>query len=96
MSREQRILELLQKMNPSLIELKNESQKHAGHVAHLGPSGFTGETHYKLLIVADVFNTMSRIDRQRMVNDVLKDEFQTGLHAFEMKIYTTEEYSKLG
>ena len=67
------------------MELKNDSQKHAGHVEHLGSAGFTGETHYKLVIESPVFLGTSRIDRQRMVMDLLKDEFANGLHALEIK-----------
>jgi stress-induced morphogen len=92
MNREQRILQLLQNLNPVFVDLKNDSHKHASHVEHLGSAGFTGETHYKLMIVSEQFENLSRIDRQRKINDLLKDEFQTGLHAFEMKIYSVDEY----
>ena len=94
-TREERIKNLLKKLNPVHMELKNESAKHANHVEHLGSAGFTGETHYKLVIVSDIFQGKSRIDRQRLVNDLLADEFKTGLHAFEMKIYTPDEYKSL-
>lgn len=93
-SRESRILNVLKVLNPTFIELKNDSQKHASHVEHLGSAGFTGETHYKLIIVSEIFFGLSRIDRQRKINDLLKDEFLTGLHAFEMKIYSPSEYIK--
>ncbi len=93
MNRQSRILQLLQILNPTFVDLKNESQKHAGHAEHLGSAGFTGETHYKLTIVSDVFLNLSRIERQRKINDLLKEEFQTGLHAFEMKIYSVAEYT---
>lgn len=93
-NRQERILNLLKAFNPTFLELKNESQKHAGHAEHLGSAGFTGETHYKLTIVSEVFSDISRIDRQRKINDLLKEEFLAGLHAFEMKIYSPSEYNK--
>jgi BolA protein len=91
MNREYRILEILKKLKPSQIDLKNESAKHAGHAEHLGSAGFTGETHYKLMIKSPLFLGVSRIDRQRMVMDLLKDEFKTGLHALEIKATATDE-----
>ncbi len=94
MNREQRILEKLKTLEPTFLELKNDSAKHAGHTEHLGGAGFTGETHYKLTLVSDVFQGLSRIERQRKVNDLLVEEFKTGLHAFEMKTLTIDEYKK--
>lgn len=91
MNRDARILEILKKLNPSQLDLKNESAKHAGHAEHLGSAGFTGETHYKLVIKSPLFLGVSRIDRQRMVMDLLKDEFKSGLHALEIKATSTEE-----
>lgn len=85
MNREQRILDLMKKLEPTKLELFNDSQKHAGHTQHLGGAGFTGETHYRLVIESPLFTSASRIDRQRMVMDLLKDEFNSGLHALEIK-----------
>ncbi len=84
-ARDQRILELLKTLNPIHIQLENDSQKHAGHAHHLGAAGFTGDTHYKLTVTSDFFVGKSRIDRQRMIMDLLKFEFQNGLHALEIK-----------
>lgn len=84
-SRDERILGLMKSLNPVQIQLQNDSQKHAGHAHHLGSAGFTGDTHYKLSITSDLFVGKSRIDRQRMVMDLLKTEFQNGLHALEIK-----------
>ncbi len=94
MKRDQRILEILQKLEPQHIELINDSQKHAGHTQHLGGAGFTGETHYKLTLVSVLFENISRIDRQRMIMNLLKEEFATGLHALEIKAMSPDEVSK--
>lgn len=91
MSREQRMLQALQVLKPIQIELKNDSEKHSGHTHHLGGAGFTGETHYKLTLVSPLFDGVSRIDRQRMVMDLLKEEFNTGLHALEIKAKASNE-----
>lgn len=91
-NRESRILKLLEKLSPIKIELKNDSQKHASHSQHLGDQAHSGETHYHLLIVSDQFNSLSRIERHRLVNECLKEEFKTGLHALEMKTISLDEY----
>ena len=83
-NRDERILKAMGSLNPIKLELKNDSQKHAGHAHHLGGAGFTGDTHYKLIIVSPLFEGQSRIDRQRMIMDLLKVEFSSGLHALEI------------
>ncbi len=90
-SRDERILGLMQQLAPLKVELTNDSHKHAGHTQHLGSAGFTGDTHYKIVIISSEFSGLSRIDRQRKVLDLLKDEFKSGLHAFEIKALSPEE-----
>lgn len=84
--RSQRIPELLQSLSPVHLELENESDHHAG------PPG--RESHFKLLLVSPVFEGLSRIDRQRKVNDLLKLEFSAGLHALTQRLLTPTEWNK--
>jgi stress-induced morphogen len=91
MSRDERIIEAMKSLTPAKLELMNDSQKHAGHTQHLGGAGFTGDTHYKLIIVSPFFEGQSRIDRQRMVMNLLKEEFKSGLHALEIKAKAPSE-----
>ena len=91
MNRAERILDLMKQLAPTKLELVNDSEKHAGHTEHLGGAGFTGETHYRLVIESALFTGRSRIDRQRMVLDLLKNEFNSGLHALEIKARAPDE-----
>lgn len=77
---------LTESLAPVELEILNESHMHS-----VPPNS---ETHFKLLIVSDSFEGKSRIDRQRMVNDLLKDELQNGLHALTQKTLTTQEWEK--
>lgn len=90
MNRDERIKNILQQLNPVIIELQNDSAKHANHAGHMGVEP-TGETHYKIKIIADAFKGLSRVDRQRKVYDLLRAEFNSGLHALELKTLTLEE-----
>ena len=82
MSLETRMREkLVAALHPSRLDLVNESHLHAGH----GSSPETGESHFRVLIVADAFNGKSRVERHRIVNDVLRDELQDGVHALAIK-----------
>lgn len=90
-NRDQRILELMKDLKPTVLDLANDSHKHAGHTEHLGSAGFTGDTHYKLTIVSPLFEGQSRVDRQRMIMNLLKDEFKNGLHALEIKAKAPSE-----
>lgn len=83
MNRQQRITTILKEaFNPVSLEVIDESAKHAGH-----QPGFKGEggTHLKIKIVAQAFIDMSRVERHRAVNDELKGEFDTGLHALTIE-----------
>ena len=67
--------------SPTALEVVDDSHKHAGH-AGARPEG---ETHYTVIITAAAFEGLSRIARQRAVMDVLKPEFDSGLHALSIK-----------
>lgn len=85
-SRAQRIQDQLKTLNSVHFELENESDQHSG------PKG--RETHFKLLIVSSVFENQSRVDRQRQIFDLLKNEMQTGLHALSIRALTPQEWEQ--
>jgi len=68
-------------LRPSRLDLVNESHLHAGHQSSPG----TGESHFRVLIVSDVFTGKSRVERHRVVNDLLSDELKGGVHALAIK-----------
>ena len=86
-SLERKIAEAL---SPKALEIIDESHLHAGHAgARAG-----GDSHFKVLIVAEVFDGRSRVDRQRLVNGLLADEFAAGLHALSLTTLTPEEAAR--
>lgn len=68
------------------IDVINESSNHRV------PDG--AETHFKLIIVSHQFDSLTRIQRHRMVLELLKDEFFQGLHACTMSLYSINEWEK--
>lgn len=52
--------------------------------------------HFEALIVSSQFAGKSRVQRQQMVNAILRTYFDSGeLHALSMKTITPDEWSKL-
>jgi len=82
MSMEARIRNKLEAaLAPERLEIVNESALHAGH--HGSPG--TGESHFRLLIVAARFQGMSRLERHRLVNAALAEELAGRLHAVSIQ-----------
>ena len=77
----------LARLQPQRLELVDDSARHAGH-AGARPQG---ESHFRLLIVADAFSGRSRIERQRMVYDALGDLLQTDVHALSITALSPAE-----
>lgn len=78
---------LVEGLEPTLIEIVDESHRHAHHAhvrSHAGDAGRVGETHYRVKIVSPAFAGQSRVARQRAVYDLLKAEFADGLHALAL------------
>jgi len=85
LSREIRIKNQLQEtLAPIYLLVENESPHH--HV----PEG--SEMHFKLIAVSDRFTSLTLIARHRLINQLLAKEFETGLHALTMHLYTPEEW----
>ena len=68
--------------SPERLDVINESHLHAGH-----QPGFDGEgeTHMRIRIVSAAFAGMSRVARHRAINDLVKAEFDAGLHALAVE-----------
>jgi len=72
---------LMVALRPSRLDVVNESHLHAGHSSSPG----TGESHFRVLIVSNGFAGKTRVERHRMINDVLADELKDGVHALAIK-----------
>jgi stress-induced morphogen len=77
---------------PAVIEVMNDSHHHAGHAS----SPQTGESHFSVVVVSPVFAGKSRLERHRMVNEVLAEELSGKVHALAITALAPEERSKQG
>ncbi|MCZ8079904.1 MAG: BolA family transcriptional regulator [Rhodobacteraceae bacterium] len=66
---------------PRELQVINESHKHAGHSGDDG----SGESHFRVVIRADVFAPMNRVERHRAVHKALGD-LNTRIHALALDI----------
>ncbi len=75
--------------SPQSLKIINESHLHSGHAHHGSQHNETydgtGETHFRVIIVAEAFKNMNRVERHRAINDALKSELNNGIHALALE-----------
>jgi BolA protein len=76
----QRLVETLQ---PTRLEVIDESQAHAGHA---GADGTGSGTHFRVRISAAALAGRPRVAQHRLVYDALRDFLDRGLHALAIEI----------
>jgi BolA protein len=74
---------LEQAFRPTRLEVVNESHLHAGHRSSPG----TGESHFRVLIVSDMFAGKTRLQRHRLVNEALAAELRDKVHALALEVH---------
>ena len=84
MNRKDRIAQKLHTLNPQLLEIIDTSDQHKNHIAVKNLT--QEETHIKIVISSESLNQYTNLEKHRIINDLLKDEFKNGLHAAEIKI----------
>ncbi len=68
-------------LKPTRLEVIDDSSRHAGHSgAREG-----GESHFNLVIESEIFEGLSRVERQRRINSALKEELAGPVHALSIK-----------
>ena len=66
------------------LEVLDESGNHSV------PQG--AESHFKVVAVSPQFSETSRINRHRLINQLLQGEFDRGMHALAIHAYTEQEW----
>ena len=73
---------------PHFFSVSDVSEQHRGH------QNFKEnvESHFEIIIVSEKFDNRNKIERHRMVNKSLKEEFLSDLHSVTIKTYTIDEF----
>ncbi|XP_032218999.1 DNA-binding transcriptional regulator BolA [Nematostella vectensis] len=79
---------LSREFKPVHLEVLNESYMHNV------PKG--SETHFKVVVISDEFKDKKLIQRHRMVNSVLKQELDEGVHALSIQAQTPDQWEACG
>ena len=79
---------LEQALSPEHLEVINESHMHNV------PEG--SESHFKVVVVSDAFKDKMLLARHRMVNKVLQEELEGGVHARALHTLTMAEWFEKG
>ncbi|MGE8545274.1 MAG: BolA family protein [Acinetobacter johnsonii] len=86
MSLEQQLIEHLQQLSPSHLEVVNESSGHGGY--------FPGkESHFKVIVVSEIFAGLRLVQRHQKIYAVAGDLLSPGkIHALAIHAFLPEEW----
>ena len=83
---------LVSALSPTLLELEDDSWRHAGHHHEGGMDAKPGgESHFNLTVVSDRFEGQGRVARQRTINALLAEELAGPVHALSIRALTPAE-----
>ena len=74
-------------LSPTRLDIEDQSDRHIGH----GGAHPEGETHFHITVVAEAFAGKSRVERQRMVYALLKEEMDERVHALALTTLAPQE-----
>jgi BolA protein len=79
-------------LSPTRLEIEDDSARHAGHHHEGGMDAQPGgESHFNLTVVSAVFEGQGRVQRQRSINALLRDELAGPVHALSIRALTPAE-----
>jgi len=73
---------LVAAFQPEAIDVQDVSHQHAGHAGWREGGG----THFEVTMRATVFAGKSRLQRHRLVNEVLADDLAGSIHALQLHL----------
>ncbi len=86
MTRIEKLTAALQSLRPAVLEIEDESHRHAGHAG-----AASGHGHFRVKIVAACFDGMSLILRHRKVYEAVGELMKTDIHALAIEARASNE-----
>jgi BolA protein len=86
MSRIEKMKNHLAALNPTLVNIVDESHKHAGHAGAQSGGG-----HYLLQIITHQFTGKGTLARHRMIYSALGEMMKDDIHALNIQANTPNE-----
>ncbi len=77
---------LTEQLKPVMLTVENESHMHS-----VPPNS---ETHFKVVVVSEVFEGLSRVKRQQLVYKVLSEEIAGPIHALAQHTYSPAQWAE--
>jgi BolA protein len=78
--------QLLDVLEPELLEIEDESHLHAGHAG-----ARDGRGHFRVTVVSEAFTGLPRIARHRLVYEAVEALMETDIHALSIQAFAPGE-----
>jgi BolA protein len=85
MSVQNEIEQKLALFEPSFVSVENESHKHSVPA--------NSETHFKVVLVSDQFESIRKVARHQLVYHALRAELAGPVHALALHLHTSTEWT---
>ena len=85
-SRVERIREALTVLQPSSLEIKDDSKAHAGHAG-----ARDGRGHFSVFVVSAQFEGLSALQRHKRVYAAVAELMETDIHALAIRAHSPDE-----
>ncbi|MGC6248201.1 BolA family protein [Bisgaard Taxon 45] len=85
MSKQQELIaRLTAAFKPHFLVVENESHMHS--------SGRGANSHFKIVLVSEHFDGLSKVARHRKLYQFLAEDLAQGIHALALHLYTKDEW----
>jgi len=85
---------LFSALQPSMLEVIDESWQHAGHAGVADHPTTGGGTHFRVRIASQLFTGKRPVEKHRLVYDALHEFMLQGVHALAIETVEARESSE--